>query len=310
MRGYSRSREDFREQLILKYNHYIMEEIKNGCLGIWESATDFVLCAWNEDILPKLYKQDEIRYEYNQWNQEWSEVSCTIFAAIGMLSDLINYKFSLNEIKEYDDESYNNPKYHPRTRGHWRYVKDAVDLVCNKYNSSELAKKYGKIAYYRISKSEDELIANVIWKLYTLSTNYQWNSKYNADYKADWVLDGTAFWIPTYWHATDIISNNGKRSVKDSYYWRKYNIYEVKNKLSAISCFGDYLYLYTKVDEDNMEEIKKLNKIKAWILNWIPINSELWNLSGSEYHKNKLHDMNNFYRDRLSYIDGRLKELA
>ena len=139
----------------------------SGCLWLWESASDFILCAWNEDILPKLYKQDEIRYEYNQWNQERSTVSCTIFAAIGMLSDLINYKFSLDEIKEYDAESYDNPKYHPRKRWQGRYIKDAVDLVCNKYNNSELAKKYGKIAYYRVSKSEDELIANMIWKLYT-----------------------------------------------------------------------------------------------------------------------------------------------
>ena len=288
-----------------------MEEITNGCLGIWESNTDYILCAWNEDILPNLYKQDEIRYEYNQWNQTWSTVSCTIFAAMGMLSDLINYKFSLAKIKEVDEMSYENPKYTPiRKRGHWWYIKPAVDLVADWYNNSELSKKYGKIAYYRISKHDDELIEKIIWKLYTLDTNYQWNSKYNADYKADWVLNWTSFWAATYGHSIDIISYNWKRSVKDNYYGRKYNIYEVKNKLSAISCFGDYLYLYTKVSEDNLEEVKKLNKIKAWILNWIPINSELWNLSGSDFHKNKLHEMNDFYRDRLSYIDGRLKELS
>jgi hypothetical protein len=32
MEGYSRSKEDFREKIILKYNQYIMEEIENGCL--------------------------------------------------------------------------------------------------------------------------------------------------------------------------------------------------------------------------------------------------------------------------------------
>ena len=308
MKGYSRSREDRIDLLCKKYN---MEEMKNWCLWLGESTSDFILCAGNEDLLPKLVKQDEIRYEYNQWNQDRSDVSCTIFAAIGMLSDLINYKFSLDEIKEYDDESYNNPKYPKiRERWHWRYVRYAVDLVCDKYNNSELAKKYGKIAYYRVSKYEDELIANIIWKLYTLDTSYQWNSKYNADYKDNWVLDGTTFWTATYGHSVDVISYKGKRSVKDNYYWRKYNIYEVKNYISKIPCFWDYLYLYTKVNEDNLEEIKKLNKIKAWILNWMPINSELRELSGSEYHKNKLHEMNDFYRDWLSYIDNRLKELS
>jgi hypothetical protein len=38
-------------------------------------------------------------------------VSCTIFAAIGMLSDLINYEFSKEQIKEVDNLSYDNPKY-------------------------------------------------------------------------------------------------------------------------------------------------------------------------------------------------------
>jgi hypothetical protein len=33
-------------------------------------------------------------------------VSCTIFAAVGCLSDLMNYKFSYDEIKEIDELSY------------------------------------------------------------------------------------------------------------------------------------------------------------------------------------------------------------
>jgi hypothetical protein len=35
---------------------------------------------------------------------------------MGMLSDLINYEFSLAELKEVDELSYNNPKYHLRQR--------------------------------------------------------------------------------------------------------------------------------------------------------------------------------------------------
>jgi hypothetical protein len=68
--------------------------------------TDYQLCNGNEYLLPILYKKDEIRFEYNQGNQDWSRNSCTIFAAIGMLSDLINYEFSLDEIKEVDELSY------------------------------------------------------------------------------------------------------------------------------------------------------------------------------------------------------------
>ena len=80
-------------------------------------------------------------------------------------------------------------------------------------------------------------------------------------------------------------------------------------QLSAISNFWPYFYVYVPVG-DNLERIKKLNEMKAKIVNWMGINSELWHLSGSDLHKDKLHDMNNFYRDWLSYIDGELKSLV
>jgi hypothetical protein len=34
MRGYSWSKEDFLDRLVLKYNQYSMEELENGCLGV------------------------------------------------------------------------------------------------------------------------------------------------------------------------------------------------------------------------------------------------------------------------------------
>jgi predicted Zn-dependent protease len=69
-------------------------------------------------LLPKLYKKDETRFTYNQYKNKWSYVSCTIFAAVGMASDLTNYQFSYDEIKEIDDSSYDNPDYvHIRKRG-------------------------------------------------------------------------------------------------------------------------------------------------------------------------------------------------
>jgi len=37
-----------------------------GCLGIGEQNTDYVLCDGDNDLLPTLYKKDEIRFEYNQ----------------------------------------------------------------------------------------------------------------------------------------------------------------------------------------------------------------------------------------------------
>ena len=293
MKGYSYSKEDFLDLLIKKY---VMEENVLWCIWLWEQNTDYVLCNGDSDLLPTLVKKDEIRFSYNQYKNKWSYASCTIFAAVWMLSDLMNYEFSYDEIKEIDELSYTRW----RIRGQWWWVQSAVKLVADRWNE----KMDRKVAYYRLSKYDNEIIEDVIGKLYTIDWNLGLNSKYNED-KKDWMIDGTDFGTQTSWHSVCVVNMEWQRSVKDSwsvpYYW-------LKNKLSAITNFWVYFYVYVPV-EDKLERVKKLNEIKAKIVNWMGINSELWHLSWSEEHKNKLHDMNNFFRDWLSYIDGELKEL-
>lgn len=306
MKYYNLTRQDF---IDLLSNKYLMEEEQIWCLGIWETDTDYLLCNWDTDLLPPLVKKNEIRYEYNQWANKWSEVSCTIFAAMGMLSDLIDVEWTLDQIKEVDNLSYNNPKYPPiRIPGHWWYVKSAVDLVADWYNSSELSKQYGKVAYYRISKYDDEIIEDVIWKLYTIDWNMGLTSTFKQDYKADWMVDWTNFGSNTNWHSIDIICKDGQRSVKDSYKWRKYNIYGLKNKLSAITNFWPYFYVYTLVREDKFEEIKRLNELKSKIVQVIDLNSQIWHLANDTTYKNLLHQMNEANRKKLNDIDNELKK--
>jgi hypothetical protein len=274
-----------------------MEENVLGCLGDWAENTDYVLCNGDSDLLPPLVKKDEIRFSYNQYKNKRSYVSCTIFAAVWMLSDLMNYEFSYDEIKEIDELSYTRW----RIRGQWWYVQSAVKLVADRWNE----KMDRKVAYYRISKYDNELIEDVIGKLYTIDWNMCPTKEWSEDRK-DWMIDGTDFWTNTSWHSVGVVKKDWQRSVKDSwsmpYYW-------LKNKLSAITNFWVYFYVYVPV-EDNLERIKKLNEIKAKIVNWMNINSELWHLSESKPHRDKLHDMNEFYRGWLSYIDGELKSLA
>ena len=295
MEWYNRSREDFLELLYAKYKP--MEEEVIWCLGDWAENTDYVLCNGDSDLLPPLVKKDEIRFSYNQYKNKWSYVSCTIFAAVWMLSDLMNYEFSYDEIKEIDELSYERW----RIRGQGWYVQSAVKLVADRWNE----KMDRKVAYYRISKYDNELIEDVIGKLYTIDWNFCPTKEWNED-KKDWIIDGTDFWKTTSWHSVGVVNKDWQRSVKDSwsmpYYW-------LKNKLSAITNFWIYFYVYVPV-EDNLERVKKLNEIKAKIVNWMGINSELWHLSWSQAHKDKLHDMNDFYREWLSYIDGELKSLA
>ena len=278
-----------------------MEEEVLWCLGIWEQDTDYTLCEWFEDNLPKLVKQDEVRFFYNQYINSWSTVSCTIFAAVGMISDLFNYQFSYDEIKEIDDLSYTRG----RVKWQWWYVQSAVKLVADWWNGNEkLTKQYGKVAYYRISKYDNEVIQSVLDKLYTLDTNYNGNKKYWED-KKDWVLDGTDFWPATYGHSVDIISNNWKRSVKDS--WSTNQIYELKHKISEISCYGNFVYLYTKVAEDSLEDLKRLNEMKTLLERMIEDNSSMWHLTNDWDYKLKLHDMNEKNRAKLKDIEDQLK---
>ena len=302
---YSRSRADYIEYLYLKYKAMEEENII-WCLGIWESDSDFVLCEWDIDILPTLYEKDEIRYEYNQWDNDWSRVSCTIFSAIWMLSDLINYEFSEWEIKEYDDYSYNNPEFfHIRFRGQGWYVKDAVDCIRKKYNASSLSKKYWKVASYRINKYNTELLEWVIGKLYTINWNHWLNSEYTKD-KKDWMIDWTDFGNITNGHAVDIINFHGQRSVKNSYKWTANNIYWLKNELSKLTNFGQHFYVYTLVKEDNYERIKELNEFKSNALITI---EKLWSMRHETKDKNfkeELHKMADKLRDKIKDIDEQL----
>lgn len=232
------------------------------CLWDWAEDADYVLNDWDIDLLPTLYEQDQIRYEYNQGNQWWSIKSCTIFAAMWMLSDLMNYEFSLAELREVDKLSYENG----RIQNQWWYVKDAVKLVAKWWNKNHRDK--WMVAYYRISKYSDMVdIATKLW--YTLDTNYCPTVEYAKDYYLDWVLDWYEFGTKTNGHSVCVI-NDWVRKIKDNYKgrmtadWTKNaNIYEVKNPLAKITNYWPNLYIYTKVQEDNYEEIKRLNEIKA-----------------------------------------------
>ena len=278
-----------------------MEEF-NWCLGIWEQITDYMLCEWDLDTLPELTKQDDKRFQYNQWAWSWSQVSCTIFAAAWMLSDLKNYEFSEAQLKEMDELSYTRG----RIRGQWWYVQSAVKCVADRWNESDLSKKHWKVAYYRIGKYDTDIIQWALDKNYTLDTNYNGNSKYNQDYKADWILDGTDFWASTYGHSIGVINQNWKNCIKDNYYGRKYNIYELKNKIEDIKCYGSFLYIYTNVE--NLEEIKRLNEFKTLLQNTIELNSQLWHKTNDKNYQSILHYMNEKNRQKIEDIEVELRK--
>ena len=280
-----------------------------------ETEEDFILEEWEIDWLPTLFEQDDIYFEYNQNAHDWSKKSCTIFNAFGAVSDLWNYEYMLDRIKRLDDESYNNWRIH----WYWRATKSAVDLVRNDWNKDkELVNKYGKIASYKINMRNDSLVQKILDKKYTICWWYQWNSAYQKDYRVDWVLDWTTFWDKTYSHSTALRKIDWKKCIKDSYKWRTYNwrptnIYELKPTCKDLInwwTFFVWWYLFTKVKEDNYEELKRLEKVKVLSINTMNANSELWENTNDKVLRKKLHETNEWIRNnQLKYIEENLIKL-
>ena len=275
------------------------EEILTWCLWIGEKETDYLLCEWEIEWLPTLYQQDDIIYEYNQRNQSWSKKSCTIFSAVGAVSDLFNYKFSLDEIKEIDNLSYDKGRL--KNSG-WR-VQSAVDLVAKRWN--EKKSHLGKVAYYRIEMPNDEIIKKIIEKWYGICTWYYGNAKYNEDFRKDWVLDWTDFGATTYWHAVNLRKG---MIIKDNYYGDKYNKYRLAHTPREIKWYQAFWYLYTKVSEDSLDEIKRLNELKTKVMQAIELNSSIRHLVNETTYKNKLHEMNTANRKKLEDCERELKK--
>ena len=275
----------------------MVNEIKyQGCLGDWAENTDYVLCNGDSDLLPPLVKKDEIRFSYNQYKNKRSWVSCTIFAAVWMLSDLMNYEFTYDEIKEIDELSYERW----RIRWQWWYVQSAVKLVADWWNERNPDKQ---VAYFRVSKHDDDIMENCLDKLYALDWNLHITDEYHKD-SIDWMVDWTDFWTLTSWHSVCITKKDWQRSVKDSwstpYYW-------LKNKLSKITNFWSNFYIYVLVGE-HLEEIKRLNEFKSALLVAIEQNSKLRHLTNDKNYQSILHYTNEKNRKKVEDIDNELKK--
>lgn len=285
-----------------------MEEellIDNWLLGDWYQETDFLLL--NGSNLPNLYQQDNQIYEYDQWKSN----DCTIYSAFGAISDLMNYKFSAEEIKEMNELSYT--MWRKRWNG-W-FVFKAIDCVRKRWNSkTDLVKKYGKVASYRVDLTDDVLVDEILDKGYTLCSWYNWNGKYNVDFTIDDKLDWSKFGEKTYGHAVSWRKVNWERCIKDNYKWRSYqwvdtNIYKVIPSCSQLVNDNTYFqnaYLFTKVKEDNYEELKRLEKFKTTLNIAMEANSALRHLTNDVKYRDWLHTLNENHRKKMKDIEAQI----
>jgi len=222
---------------------------------IWvESKRDFLI--WDIEI-PKLEKQNNIWYEYNQWVKKETKQSCTLFASFGAISDLMDHEFTEQEIDEMNEISFSLD----RKRWQWRWLYKAVDLCRDYWN-----KKHpdNKIISFRVDTSSEKFHeAKNLW--YTMPTTYWGNGYYNKDFKDDWVVQWKKF-IETYWHAVGAKdSKKYQIKIKDSYKGREYNHYDIEHYDELIKNTNYSKRAYIFVKEKQLSKSKDIIKLESWI---------------------------------------------
>lgn len=285
----------------------MIEELENGCLWDWYEETDFLLTEADIYTLPELYTQDTIRYNYNQWKQDWSKKSCSIFAAVWALSDLKNYKFDLSTIREIDTESYKRW----RVSWQWRYTKNAFALAWERRN-----KNFPKdpVAYYAVLFANDSKCNMIMEKNYNLWVSFNYTDDYVADYWDNWEIDRAVKWRKKLvWHCVNEIIKDERKQIKDNYDWSKSQYYKIN--VSNADLYNAWIYhtrayVFTNVKEDNLWELKRFERVKAAALNALEANSTLRENTNSKQLKNSLHKTNEDIRNiTLKYIEENIEKL-
>ena len=80
--------------------------------------------------------------------------------------------------------------------------------------------------------------------------------------------------------------------------------------MKEIKCYSSNAYIYTKVGENRLTEVKRLNEFRTLLLATIEANSAMWHKTNSESYKNKLHEMNDLNREKLKDIEVELKKYS
>lgn len=278
----------------------LVEKYDNWVLGDWHEDTDWILTEWEIEWLPELVMQDTLRFDYNQWKQTWSKKSCTIFAWMGAISDLMNYEFSLDELKEADELSYTMW----RTRWQGWYIKSGVECACKYWNSKHPDKP---VVFYTIAASDDDKANAIINKNYDLNIWINYTLDYAKDVNDNLCVDRAEKWQTVCWHAICQIMKDWIKTVKDNYKWSKQQYYKVKvsnEDLWKAGILQNYCYVIVKVWENNLSELKRMEEVKTACLNALEANSKLWNATNDETLRKKLHDTNEWIRNNnLKYIE-------
>lgn len=253
-----------------------------------ESENDFLIEA--SDI-PHIDVVDDIIYEYSQAKHFVTKNSCTIFGSTWAVSDLMNYKYSYDELLQINKDSYDKG----RIKGRWWRVFMAVDLVRDDWNNKN---ETNKVLSFRTSI--DSTMVDALNKWHSLVTSYKGSPAYGKDFKDNGKLDKVTFWTPTYWHCVRIRKIDGLVYVIDNYHPRRYNKYELVDfrELVKNGVFSQFQYLF--LPEKSIEKTKEELKLISFLKKLKKINSATYDMiekvGGYEWVKKELHALNNEIR--------------
>lgn len=280
-----------------------MENIQNWCLWDGHTNNDYLLSAEEINALPELEQQDDIIFEYNQGDSN----DCTIYSALGALSDLFNREVTKEQIEECNEESYKRG----RTPWKWRLVKKAVETCCDKW-----MERYptDKVFFYALrNRNNEENFNKILEKWYSICTSFNGNRSYQKDRDDNGQIDKADHGESTYGHAVNL-RKYGKwdRAVKDSYKGRKTNIYGLIPTIDELNNAGtrqnwSYVILKdTSAEEKVREDIKRLNRMKTRLTGMIEDNSAMWEDTNDKAYKELLHKMNEYNRKKKEDIEREL----
>lgn len=235
-----------------------MEQIDwfNGAI-LREDPRDYIL--WGTSIvIPEAFNSATHEYNQLEYGKVFGSNLCTLYAPIGMLSDLIGQEITdREELCKLRTEMYD---FDPAIGG---YLVEGNNCVRNWWNRKN---PDNQIRQFKLSNTE---LLEALEKGHRVNIGYRGNKAYNED-ASDGILDNIEIWDTSYGHSTTAKIIDGKVIV-DNYKWVKpYNIY----KISDFKAFIDsditfpsyYLFLFTNEAIESEIQLLKQKHKDSWVI--------------------------------------------
>jgi hypothetical protein len=202
------------------------------------------------------------KIQYNQLDVH--EMSCTICASAGAISDLTGYRFTNAELSALVAEAKNDD--FSDSQG-W-FIHKAIDLVRKwwKVNNPD-----SDLSSYQIDLTKSKFM-EALEKGYSVVTGYSGNAQYDTDVQADGILDIPEIGNTSYGHAIRLVKDQEKpdyvKLVVDNYYGHQtFNTYRIRKtdfpKLVESRVFFHYGYIYVSEMQRMFKDVVK-NKETDW----------------------------------------------